>query len=115
MINVTLPAYVEGIRTRKDRTLGITIGTQELGPSDAAAVFELNQKCGWVMFSINPITEEDIPEEPAGEFKTDKTPGQRLRSVLFRLWEQEGSKGEFLDYYRIRMERLIERFKEKLA
>jgi hypothetical protein len=44
---------------------------------------------------------------------TTKTPSKRLRNVLYRLWEQE-NEGEFKDFYKTKMEILIEHFKNKL-
>lgn len=112
-LKVHLAANVEGIQTRRDRTLKITIGTQELNPFDAAQVLELNQKQGWVMFSLERMSEEDIPEEKV-DFKTDKTHAQRLRAILYLLWQKEGSHGDSESFYRGKMERIIELYKEKL-
>ena len=42
------------------------------------------------------------------------TPSQRLRNILYRLWEQEGKIGEFKEYYKVKMETLCEHFKNKL-
>ena len=71
---------------------------------------------GYFVFAVQEtITAADIPNEQL-EFKGDKTPGQRLRAVLFRLWEQNSSttKGDFETFYKSRMERLITQIKEKL-
>jgi hypothetical protein len=43
------------------------------------------------------------------------TPSQRLRNVFYRLWEQEGKAGEFKEFYRVKMETLVEHYKQKLA
>ena len=44
-----------------------------------------------------------------------KSPGQRLRGVLYRNWEKdpEGYKA-FHDFYIVKMDKLIDHFKEKL-
>lgn len=44
----------------------------------------------------------------------EKSPSQRLRAVLFVLWEQRGSKGEFEEFYKESIERVIKRIKEEL-
>ena len=41
---ILLPAQIESIASRKDKTVRITIGTQELTPAQAAELFQLNQK-----------------------------------------------------------------------
>jgi hypothetical protein len=46
--------------------------------------------------------------------KKAKTPAQRLRSVMFRIHEQQGINQEFEQFYSAEMERLIEQYKEML-
>jgi hypothetical protein len=43
------------------------------------------------------------------------TPSQRLRNILYRLWEQAGKEGDFKEFYRVKMETLCEHFKGKLV
>ena len=44
-----------------------------------------------------------------------KSPSQRLRAVLFLLWEQQGSWGDFDTWYKAKIEEIIEHFKGKLT
>lgn len=44
----------------------------------------------------------------------NKTPSQRLRAVIFLLWEQSGKKVDQDEYYEIVMEKIIEQMKSKL-
>jgi hypothetical protein len=41
---ILIEGQIEAIRTRKDRTWAITLGTQELTPDKAAKVMSVNQK-----------------------------------------------------------------------
>ena len=71
---------------------------------------------GWFTFSTHQIEVEDIKDLPPLK-PTDgkKTPSQRLRAVLFRLWEQDDEKfKEFDGYYRFKMEKIIDHLKQKL-
>ena len=45
----------------------------------------------------------------------NKTPSQKMRAVIFRLWEQSGKKVDQDEYYEIVMEKLIEQLKSKLG
>ena len=45
---------------------------------------------------------------------TRLTPSKRLYNVFWRIWEKEGRPGEFKDFYKTKMEQLIEHFKGKL-
>lgn len=112
---IKIPATIEGISTRTDKTLKITIATQEMDAESAAELMALHQKFGWLVFSENMVSESEVPAEPAPEFKGDKTPSKRLRAVLFKHWQMNTSKQEDFDsYYKRTVERFIETIKEKL-
>lgn len=120
-IIVTVPAVIQGISTLKDKTVKFTTYVSlELPPEDMAKLFSLEQKEGWFLFKENKITEEDIPLEPIHVSKTEKTPSERLRGVLYRIWEQEYPTPEqrikftSLAHYNNEMEKLIEHYKTKL-
>ena len=51
---ILLPAQIESITTRKDKTVKITIGTQELTPADAAKIFYLNQQFCYMALKPEP-------------------------------------------------------------
>lgn len=83
---------IENITTRKDHTLKITIGTQELAPEEKAKIFNLHAKIGWMLFSESPMQEADIPEERP-EFSNRKSDSQRLRNVLYVYWKKKEEQG----------------------
>lgn len=108
---IKLPAIMTGFASHADGGAGIRFTTNELAGEDYVALASEKGKFGWLIFKENDVQDEDIPNEQAEEAKT---PSQRLRAVLFVLWTQEGKKGNFEDYYRNRMEKLIEVIKNKL-
>lgn len=76
------------------------------------------QKAGYLAFKGDPFKTDELQTLDSLEADFDdfgKTPGQRLRAVLYRLWEQknEGYQ-DFNLYYRFKMEKLINHFKDKL-
>jgi len=114
-----LPAELESYRSLKDRTLKLSFETRELSPEQMANVHYGLNKVGYLVFAPDPFTTSQIHEldNLKVEFEdTGKPPSQRLRAVLYRLWEQtpEGYK-VFNDFYMAKMEKLIEHFKEKLV
>lgn len=113
---VQFSAQIDTVRTLKDGGLKITIETQELPADEKAILFDFANKQIWALFKeLPPRIEEIEVVEPDTEFKTDKTPSQRLRSVLFRYYEQNYStKKTFEEFYREIMEKLINQYKEKL-
>jgi len=111
-----LPATVEAINSRVDGSWSLKIGTQELSEEQAAILLKLNRKLGFFLFKASPLEEADVIDIPESkpEFKGDKTPSQRLRGVLYVLWEQTKPTKTFDEFYRGKMESVIEWVKEKL-
>lgn len=108
-------ATIESISTRKDRTIKVIVGTQELEPSDSAELMALHNKLGWFMFAENAFTIEDIPKENAPEFKEDKSPSQRLRNTLYVYWDKcTDKKTTFNNFYDQFIEKKIREIKELL-
>lgn len=109
-----ISSQIEKFESRSDNTWKLIIGTQELHSEDVAELAMLKGKQGWFVFSESGITEKDIPIEKV-EFKNDKTQGQRLRAVIYRLWEQDPmGYSEFELFYKAKTEKIIDWLKEKL-
>lgn len=113
---VQFSAQIDTVRTLKDGGLKITIETQELHSDEKTILFDFANKQIWALFkAIEPRAEEIDIIEPATEFKSDKSPSQRLRAVLFRYYEQNYSNQKtFNEFYAQIMEKIINRYKDKL-
>ena len=112
---ISLASTISGIRTLADQTVRLTIDLQETSPEQIAELFRLKGGYGHFLFKEKPVTEEDTKDLP--EIKVDrgdKTPSQRLRGVLYILWEQTKSSQSFEQFYLERMSQLTEMIKEKL-
>jgi hypothetical protein len=108
---ITCPVILTGASTRVDGSIGLKFATPELSASDKAAFFEL-LNLNMTML-LQPSGEEPKElKEVKGEFDT-KTPGQRLRAVLYVLWKETDGTGEFEEFYRRRMNSIIDKIKEK--
>jgi len=112
-----LPATIESIKSRVDGSWNIGINTQELSEEGARVLLKLNRKIGWFLFKETPLEEADLIDIPESkpEFVGDKTPSQRLRGVLYVLWEQTKPTKTFDEFYRTKMENIINWAKEKLS
>jgi hypothetical protein len=112
MKSIFTQAIITGIRSKVDRSLGISLSTPELSTQEKALFMELQ--------GINTeITIKPLDEKPEGIEKIDKevgskTQSQRLRAVIYILWEQEGKQGMFDDFYRSYTEKIIDWIKSKL-
>lgn len=103
---------ITGIRAKVDGSLGITATTPELSPEEKAEFMRLqgiNLKC-----LLSPTDSVNAPEYKIEKEIETKTPSQRLRNVLYIYWEQNGSQGEFNEFYKKEYEKIIEHFKSKL-
>ncbi len=98
-------AIIDKVSTLKDGSVRVSLVTRALSPTQMAELFF------WVNKEILAI---DIDESN----KDDKSPSQRLRAVLYRLFEQssdrEAYNNEFELFYRAKLERIIDQLKDKL-
>ena len=113
-----LPAILESFRSLKDRTLKVTFETNELTPEQLAGLNEGLGKAGYLAFKDNPFKEQEKELLDGLEAEYDdakKSPSQRLRNVLFRLWEKnpEGYEDHRL-HYQFKMEKIINHYKKLL-
>ena len=113
---IQFQAILDGVSKKKDSTLSLRIGTQELPAEDTAKIFELGNREVWVCMADVPVKEDDLEiPEVLSEFKRDKSPSQRLRDVLWVFWDK--SKKDYVDwdtYYRNTIEKIVENIKDKL-
>jgi hypothetical protein len=114
---ILIAGQIEGLSTRKDKTIRLTLGTQELSPNEVAELFKFNQSFCYVAIKQEPFSkiETDSIDSLKTEYEDIKTPSQRLRAILFRNYEKdsEGYK-DFNSYYMSKMESLCNHFKNKL-
>ena len=116
---ILIPAQLESVGTRKDKTLKLTFGTNELSPQQAAELFGTANQLGYLAFKDESFRREELDavESLKSELEdTLKKPSQRLRNTMFRVYEVD-SEGftTFAKYYDSKMEQLITHFKNKLA
>jgi len=110
-----VPAEISRVQTMADGGLRLFVDTQEVGPEDKGLIMGLHKKLGWFLFAETALEKEDTLDLPEIKFeKGEKTPSQRLRAVLFLLWEKQGKVGTSEEFYRRYLEKVIENLKSKL-
>jgi hypothetical protein len=114
---IILGGQIESISSRKDKTIKLTIGTQELNPNQAAELFNLSQQFCYLALKPEFFTKEekDLLETAKTDLDTSKTPSQRLRGILYLNYEKdnEGYK-DFTTYYISKMDKICDHYKTKL-
>lgn len=117
MDGLILPCIIQSIRSMKDGSVSVTLETQELSPAKAGELFSLRSKLAAVYISPkDTIDQREINQvDKIDPELQGKTQSQRLRNVLFLLYQQdsEGHK-QFDSYYKQRTETLIEHFKQEI-
>ena len=114
---VIISGQIEGIASRKDRTWRVTFGTQELDRDTAASLTDMANQHVHALIKADSITDVDsmAMDEISPDLAPNKSHSQRLRAVLYRLWQVEPESFKtFHEFYVHRMEQLIEKIKEKL-
>lgn len=110
---ITVPAQVVNMNPKADRSWKLVFETRELAGDEVKVLADNFQGEGWLLFKPNgTVALSEVPEGIAEAGV--KSPGQRLRSVIYLLWEQQGKKGDFESFYRTTMEKMIDLIKSKL-
>jgi len=109
-----IPAILDGIKTRKDGTLCVVFETAEIPVESKVQLMQDVNKQGYVYFQEAPFSEINIPEVQLSEFDSKK-PSQRMRNVIYKIWELSDKSKDFDSYYKITMDKIIEQLKEKLS
>lgn len=103
---------ITGIRAKVDGSIGFNATTPELSPDEKVAFMSL-QGVNLKMLVV-PIDEPNAPQVKVDKELNQKTSGQRLRGVLYVLWEQGNKDTEFEVFYKTQMEKFINLVKDKL-
>lgn len=112
-----LAAQVEGVQTRRDGTIKITLGCQELNAAKSGELLTMQNKVCAVYISQKETIAQSVMDQ-VDSLDVDmpgKTKSQRQRAVLFRIWEldKQGHK-TFESFYAYQMELHITQLKEHL-
>jgi hypothetical protein len=114
-----IPAELFKVETKRNNSLRLTFDSQEnISPDATQRLFALRNKLGNLFFGVRQINEQDVLSIPdTGPIESDdKRPSQRMRAVIFRIWEQNNhGYDDFNLFYLYYMDKLIEMLKEKLA
>lgn len=115
-----LKAQVENIATRKDKTVKLTVSTQELPPKEAGELFGLQNELVSLGIARNALTDEEIELLRNTKFGVDNIPNKksqskRIRDVLYILWKQNPEGFESAEaYYQNKTEQIITHLKNQI-
>lgn len=103
---------IGSISSRKDGSLRFSAETPELNSLEKVAWMELQGKSLEALF--NPLDEVAREVVEIKESTDLKSPSERLRGVIYVYWKENVNDGDFTSYYHRAMDRIIDKWKEKL-
>lgn len=105
-------AQLTSFRSRADGSIGFSGVTPEMSSTEKCVLFDLQNVL--VEMVILPKDEKDPELVVVKTELGQKTASQRIRAILFLLWRQHGSEGEFNSYYAKRTEGILDWLKLEL-
>jgi len=113
-----IPAVLERYSPRVDKSFTLTFSTQILTPEQKVIVDKLHQQFVYLLIKESEIDNAeqkmmDSLQVEVGDSK--KTPGQRMRGVLYLLFKQDPKGFATADeFYKAEMEKIILHYRGKL-
>lgn len=111
-------SQLENIRTLKDKSMKLTFETNELNPQELLGIMENLGEYGYLAFKQEPFKKEEkeiMENLETGYEDRGKSPSQRLRGVLFVLYQKNNEGFDtFTRFYDHHLEKITNHFKSKL-
>lgn len=117
MSKLILPVILSSYRPRQDGSWSVTLSTNILRKDEKDIIDSMHQKLCCAMIKDSDVIADEIEVFDKIELEmidAKLTPSKRLYNVFYRLWEKDNKPGEFKDYYKVKMEMVIEFYKGKL-
>jgi len=116
-MDITKAVIFDTYRVRKDGSAVLCFETGELTPADVASLHVLRNSVGVVGFSRrDSLSAKEIKELETIDAEIDnKSKSERLRNVLFILFQQQPEGyTDFKQFYADRMEKIIQQIRTRL-
>jgi hypothetical protein len=114
---ILLSGILENIKTRKDRTIVLSFGTNEETPDKMGQLFSIANNHCYLAIKNEPFVsnELDMIKDIKTDFENIKSKSQRLRAVLFVAWKtKDEGFAHFENYYASKLEMFIDHVKSKI-
>ena len=112
---IQFSAQIDSVHAKKEKTLSIRLGSQELAPNETSTIFEQMGKQVWVAIAESSVNKEDLKIPDVVDELDDKTPSKRLRDRMAVYYkETHGSFEGFNVWYQSSLEKLGQSYLDKL-
>lgn len=114
MKQLQFQVQVKKIQTMADGGMGLSMHTQEMSNEHKATLLDFGEKLAWATITEAPVDSVVVPDKIV-EIDEGKTPSQRQRAILYRLWEHHKKPLKTFEvYYRSQMEKINDHLKSQL-
>ena len=116
-MNLLRTVTLDRASRRKDKSVSLTFITSlEQSSEEYMEIDTLLNDSGVLYFkSSGNLTKEEIKALDSTEVEVEgKTKSQRLRNVMYILWQQNQGLYTFEEFYSLEMEKIIQHYKDKL-
>lgn len=114
---LTLPAQLNPISRRKDRSVKLSYETRELTPSETMSLMALEGAEGWLIFAPTEQEANSVQIPTVAPELGQKSASDRLRSVIYVHYKQAVEDGKYVGlpetFYQEQMNKVIEGYKLK--
>jgi len=114
---IILPASFDRASLKKDGSMNLGFGTYILSPEAKGIIVSLYGKEGFLMFKEGSVIpeEKEIMDKLDADLAPPKSQSQRLRGILWHVWEKNHKNYvDFDSFYMTETERIINHYKDKL-
>lgn len=111
---IILPAQLTGLSPRADESWSLRFVTRELSQVEAASILPLHMRELCIALKETDISDDEAMSLPDVRVERgDRSPAQRLRGVLYRLWQQRAPEDTRSadEYYLGMMNKIIDHYK----
>lgn len=116
---VVYGGIVESVSSRKDKSIKITIGANELTPDKMSDIMGLSGAFIYTAHKLETFVTEELNEINTLKYigKTiGKSMAETVRNLLYRIWEKNNCGFvEFMDYYTYRMNIIADGMRDELS
>lgn len=112
---IQFSGIIDGVQSKKDRTLSIKIGTQELPAEETSKIFEHSGHQLWICLAETQVTREELDIPEVVDDLDKKSPSQRFRDRLYVYYKETKETTEGFDsWYKDTLNTLGQAYLDKL-
>lgn len=113
-MKIILPAVLNPISRRKDKSVKLSFETRELRPDELLSLLALEGSEGYLMYAPNEaeIDNSELPKEKASI--GIKSPSELLSRALYAFYKQEEKEAKFVGTFKMFHDMYTEKYRQHI-